>query len=194
MTTTKPVTIGTDLFTLHIKFKRATDLPIGDFLLLSSDPYCVATLRFPGQLYDGDEKFKLHRRTRTLRRELNPEWNEDWTIANVPITGFTLKLKVMDEDAKNHDDGLGVAKIVVTSMSEGKTEYNQGLSIRKAGDVGVTFVRAVAAGCKGKKFKNLGGKIEVDISVEKCAEDVPKDHRPYTVGPSKLSSLLVFLG
>lgn len=185
--TTRPVTLGADLFTLRIKFKRATDLPIGDFLLLSSDPYCVATLRFRGQVYDDDPKFKLHRRTKTVRRDLNPEWNEEWIVSNVPATGFSLKLKVMDEDAKHHDDELGLATIDVSSMSVSKTPYNVGLGIRKAGDIGMTFFRAVAAGCKGRKLKKLRGKIEVDIEVEKCTEDVPKDHRPYTVGPSKQS-------
>lgn len=178
-----PVTFGADLFTLRIKFKRAFDLPVGDILTFSSDPYCVATIRFPTKTYDGDDKFKLHRRTHTVRRSLEPEWNEEWVVANVPATGIELKLKVMDEDAKHHDDKLGVVKkLMIANLEEGKREITQGLG---GGDIGVTFFRALSAGCHGKKPKDLGGRIELDIVVEKCVEEVPRDHRPYTVGPSK---------
>lgn len=118
-----------------------------------------------------------------------------WVVANVPASGIRLKVKVMDEDTRNKDDGLGVAYVESGPLEIGmKKEYKQGLSLRKAGDKGVLVTRMLTAGCSMGRWKHLGGEVEVALEVLPNDEGAEKANRAFTLGPSKVSSLfLVFL-
>jgi len=173
-------------YTLRITFLRAHNLPVADIPTFSSDPYIAATLRFPGTGIR-----KLHHRTWTVRTTLEPEWNDCWTVANVPASGATLKLKVLDEDEGNHDDVLGVAN-VGTGRLDGKQKEilhrTEGLTIKK--HAWVAFSRIVTVGCRKGKWRGLGGEVEVEIEVigstEKGNEQDEewRSERAYTVSPN----------
>jgi hypothetical protein len=179
----RPVPVPGPRYTLRITFLRAHKLPVADIPSFSSDPYIAATLRFPGTGIR-----KLHHRTWTIRTTLEPEWNDCWTVANVPVSGATLKLKVLDEDEGNHDDVLGVA-YVETGRLDGKQKETlhrtEGLTIKK--HAWVAFTRIVTVGCRQGKWHGLGGEVEVEIKVIGGTEQDEewKSERAYTISSSE---------
>ncbi|XP_055806565.1 protein C2-DOMAIN ABA-RELATED 1-like [Solanum dulcamara] len=81
---------------LRIRIIRGINLAIRD--LRSSDPYVVVSM--------GKEKLK----TRVVKRNVNPEWNEDLTLCIAePI--LPIKLQVYDKDTFSRDDNMGDAEI-----------------------------------------------------------------------------------
>ncbi|CRL28851.1 C2 calcium-dependent membrane targeting [Penicillium camemberti] len=104
-------------YTLKITFHRAEDLPVADFGSFSSDPYVSAHM-----IVDLPTRHKqdpdLRFRTPTIRKDMNPKWECEWIVANVPASGFQLKCHLMDEDPADHDDKLGIASIDVPALSE----------------------------------------------------------------------------
>ncbi|KAJ5555444.1 hypothetical protein N7461_003914 [Penicillium sp. DV-2018c] len=104
-------------YTLKITFHRAEDLPIADFGSFSSDPY-VAAQMVVGLPKRHKQDPAVRFRTPTVRKDMNPKWECEWIVANVPASGFNLKCYVMDEDPADHDDKLGIAFIDVPALSE----------------------------------------------------------------------------
>lgn len=104
-------------YTLKFTFHRGIDLPVADFGSFSSDPYVQAqiTVDLPKR-HKQDPPIKF--RTPTIHKDMNPEWNCEWIVANVPSSGFSLKAYVMDEDPADHDDKLGIAFIEAHNLSE----------------------------------------------------------------------------
>ncbi|KAL6539183.1 Protein C2-DOMAIN ABA-RELATED 7 [Orobanche gracilis] len=88
---------------LRIRVRRGINLAVRD--TVSSDPYCVLSC--------GTQKVK----TRVVRGNCNPIWNEELTIyikdLNVPIT-----LSVYDKDTFTGDDSMGKAKIDIKPLVE----------------------------------------------------------------------------
>ncbi|CAN4098294.1 unnamed protein product [Withania somnifera] len=80
---------------LRIKIKRGINLAVRD--VRSSDPYVVVKM--------GNQKLK----TRVIKKDVNPEWNEDLTLsisdANLPV-----RLTVYDHDTFSMDDKMGDAE------------------------------------------------------------------------------------
>ena len=112
-----PITKVAPGYTLKFTFHRATDLPMADINAFSSDPYLVASLKTSLPLRHKEDP-RINFRTRTMRRNVNPEWNADWVVANIPSSGFELKCKIYDEDPADHDDRLGNICIHVDQVSE----------------------------------------------------------------------------
>ncbi|QIX00267.1 hypothetical protein AMS68_005784 [Peltaster fructicola] len=169
-------------WTIRITVHRATNLPMADVGTLSSDPYVVT------QLYtDTPNRHKedppMTMRTPTIRKSLEPEWNTPWTIANVPSSGFKLKLRVYDEDPTDHDDRLGNVHIRVGSLSEGWQGYkDNGFKIEKrAGSKRAYFVRAIST-CFGRA-KHMHGELFVSIELLGRTPEDGQDGRIYTIGP-----------
>ncbi|GAB4828752.1 Protein C2-DOMAIN ABA-RELATED 7 [Ancistrocladus abbreviatus] len=81
---------------LRIRVRRGRNLPVHD--TRSSDPYVLVTM--------GTQKLK----TRTVKDNCNPEWNDELTLAvsdpDAPIT-----LMVYDKDTFTKDDKMGEANI-----------------------------------------------------------------------------------
>lgn len=104
-------------YTVKFTFHRGHDLPFADFGSFSSDPYVHAQL-----LVDLPRRHKQDPvtsfRTPTVHKDMNPTWDSEWIVANVPASGFLLKAYVYDEDPADHDDKLGIAFIDVPSLSE----------------------------------------------------------------------------
>ncbi|XP_056175820.1 protein C2-DOMAIN ABA-RELATED 4-like [Syzygium oleosum] len=81
---------------LRIHVHRGVNLAIRD--LRSSDPYVVIRM--------GKHKLK----TRVVKRNLNPEWNDDLTLS-IADPSLSIKLMVYDKDKFKLDDKMGDAEI-----------------------------------------------------------------------------------
>ncbi len=84
-------------YTVKFTFHRAENLPAADIGTGSSDPFLTATLS-TSLLKRHKEDPDLIYRTRTIRKSLEPHWEEEWIVANVPTSGFRLKCRLYDED------------------------------------------------------------------------------------------------
>lgn len=168
-------------YTLKFTFHRATNLPFADLNSLSSDPFIVAQLNT-----DLPRRHKqdpvLQFRTPTIRKNVNPEWNCEWIVANVPTTGFALKCRLYDEDPADHDDRLGNVHVHVDSIHGGWAGiHEQAFKIKKRmGSKRAYLVR----GCAAMLSKGLEMSGSVFISVECLGRTEGNEGgRAYTVGP-----------
>ncbi|KAL3813326.1 hypothetical protein ACJIZ3_014594 [Penstemon smallii] len=88
---------------LKIKVLRGFNLAKRDFF--SSDPYVIVRM--------GKQKVK----TRAVKRNVNPVWNEELTLSisdpNVPI-----KIQVYDKDTFTPDDKMGDAEFDIKAFAE----------------------------------------------------------------------------
>lgn len=105
-------------YTVRFCFRCAANLPPADFNTASSDPYLTATLKAFNPKRHREDPDLTHR-TRTLRRTLEPEWDDEWIVANVPPSGFTLKCRLYDEDSRDGDDRLGNVTVRVPHIFDG---------------------------------------------------------------------------
>ena len=113
----KPLPSAPQGYTVRFTFESAANLPPSDISTGSSDPYVHATLKASNPKRHREDPDLTHR-TRTQRRTVNPEWHEQWVVANVPASGFTLKCRLYDEDAPDADDRLCNVTIKVYQVSE----------------------------------------------------------------------------
>ncbi|ELP86371.1 hypothetical protein EIN_296910 [Entamoeba invadens IP1] len=74
----------------------------------SSDPYCIVTV--------GIEQ----RKSRTVMKNLNPQWNESYDFPYV-IPGSEAKFVVMDYDKNSKDDQMGVGSCKLECLPIGQT-------------------------------------------------------------------------
>ncbi|GAA0171515.1 hypothetical protein LIER_41173 [Lithospermum erythrorhizon] len=88
---------------LKVKVQKGINLAIRD--TVSSDPYVVASI---------DD---LRVKTRVVKRNCNPAWNED---LNLPIKNITrpVTLTVYDKDTFTGDDKMGEAEFSFTKLVE----------------------------------------------------------------------------
>uniref|UniRef100_A0A7N0V1C0 C2 domain-containing protein n=1 Tax=Kalanchoe fedtschenkoi TaxID=63787 RepID=A0A7N0V1C0_KALFE len=88
------LTMDSILGLLRIRVKRGINLAVRD--VASSDPYVVVKM--------GKQKLK----TRVIKKDINPKWDEDLTLSvvdpNLPVT-----LTVYDHDTFSRDDKMGDA-------------------------------------------------------------------------------------
>ncbi|KAF3437179.1 hypothetical protein FNV43_RR19932 [Rhamnella rubrinervis] len=88
---------------LRIRVKRGVNLAVRD--VRSSDPYVVVKM--------GKQKLK----TRVIKKDVNPEWNEDLTLS-VLDPSLPVKLTVYDHDTFSLDDKMGDAEIDIKPYVE----------------------------------------------------------------------------
>ncbi|KAJ8437834.1 hypothetical protein Cgig2_000388 [Carnegiea gigantea] len=88
---------------LKITVKRGIDLIVCD--TFSSDPYVVITM--------GRQKLK----TRVIKKNCNPEWNDVLTLSVVD-PNLPIKLTVFDKDTFTEDDRMGEAVIDIEPYLE----------------------------------------------------------------------------
>lgn len=91
-----------DRFSVSVRLVSARDLIAGDFGG-KSDPYCIVEIL--GKTY----------RTKTIKKTLNPEWNEQAGFV-FHKTPDTLIVHVFDQDAASKDDILGRATVNLRSL------------------------------------------------------------------------------
>lgn len=180
-----PIPFAPPGFTLKFTIHRATNLPLGDFSTLSSDPYVIALLSS-----DLPRRHKqdpgLSCRTHTVRKDINPQWNTEWTVANVPASGFLLKCRVYDEDSADHDDRLGTAYVDVKRITEDWAGFKEEpfRVKKKAGSQRAYLLTSIAAICS----KNVSSRGLIYLSIE-CLGRTPGNEggRMYTIGPNSWS-------
>lgn len=88
---------------LRIHVIRGINLAIRD--VRSSDPYVIVRM--------GKQKLK----TRVVRKNVNPEWNEDLTLS-VADPSIPIKLQVFDKDTFSLDDKMGDAEFDIGPFVE----------------------------------------------------------------------------
>lgn len=97
---------------LRIRIKRGVNLAVRD--VRSSDPYVVVKMA----------KQKL--KTRVIKKDVNPEWNEDLTLS-VSDPSIPIKLTVYDHDTFSKDDKMGDAEFDIRPFIEALKMNLQGL-------------------------------------------------------------------
>ncbi|MED6168689.1 Protein C2-DOMAIN ABA-RELATED 4 [Stylosanthes scabra] len=98
---------------LRVRIKRGVNLAVRD--VRSSDPYVVIKM--------GKQKLK----TRVIKRDVNPEWNEDLTLSIVdPNT--SVSLTIFDHDTFSKDDKMGDAEFEISTFIEALKMNVTGLS------------------------------------------------------------------
>ncbi|KAJ5919032.1 hypothetical protein N7466_009975 [Penicillium verhagenii] len=117
-------------YTVKFTFHRGVDLPVADFGSFSSDPYVDAQLQVDLPRRHKQDPMTSFR-TPTVRKNMNPIWNSEWIVANVPASGFLLKAHLMDEDPADHDDKLGIAFIEVPALEGWKGFKEQSFKVKK---------------------------------------------------------------
>ncbi|KAK8267336.1 hypothetical protein V6Z11_D12G302400 [Gossypium hirsutum] len=88
---------------LRVRIKRGVNLAVRD--VRSSDPYVVVKL----------DKQKL--KTRVIKRDVNPEWNEDLTLS-ITDPSTPIRLTVYDHDTFSKDDKMGNAEVDIRPYIE----------------------------------------------------------------------------
>ncbi|KAJ5097590.1 hypothetical protein N7456_008311 [Penicillium angulare] len=168
-------------YTVKFTFHRGDDLPVADFGSFSSDPYVHAQLQVDLPRRHKQDPVMTFR-TPTVRKNMNPIWNCEWVVANVPASGFLLKAYVMDEDPADHDDKLGIAFIEVPSLSEGWAGFKeQSFKIKKRfGSKRVYVFTNVSAFATGHHKESF-----LIMSIE-CLGKTPGTDggQLYTIGPN----------
>ncbi|XP_020252017.1 GTPase activating protein 1-like [Asparagus officinalis] len=88
---------------LRVRLLRGVNLAVRD--VRSSDPYVILRM--------GKQKLK----SRVIKRNVNPEWNEDLTLS-VEDPFIPVKLEVYDKDRFSADDPMGNAEFDIQPFVE----------------------------------------------------------------------------
>ncbi|XP_028786966.1 protein C2-DOMAIN ABA-RELATED 4-like [Neltuma alba] len=88
---------------LRIRVKRGVNLAVRD--VRSSDPYVVVRM--------GRQRLK----TRVIKKDVNPEWNEDLTLS-VTDPSRPITITVYDHDTFSKDDKMGEAEFEIRPFIE----------------------------------------------------------------------------
>lgn len=97
---------------LRIHVQRGVNLAIRD--VNTSDPYIIIRM--------GKQKLK----TRVIKSNVNPEWNEDLTLS-VSDPNHPVMLEVYDKDTFSLDDKMGDAEFDISSFIEALKMRLEGL-------------------------------------------------------------------
>jgi len=171
-------------YTLKITIHSASNLPMADVKTLSSDPWVLAQISA-----DVPKRHKedppLRFRTPTIRQCLDPVWNEEWIVANVPSSGCRLKFRLYDEDQHDKDDRLGNVHVTIDSLQEGWPGIKQQtFEVKaKAGSWRAYGIRAIAVCFNSAKHMRANLVVSVEM-LGRTPED-GQNGRLYTVGPCR---------
>lgn len=175
-----PITRAPPGFDVKFTFHRALKLPMADINSMSSDPYVLATLTTDLPTRHKQDP-PLRFRSPTIRRTCDPKWNSEWVVANVPASGFALKVRIYDEDPADHDDRLGNVHVHVDSLGQDfQGIHEQHYKIKKRmGSKRAYLIRGCAS-----MFSKLDMSGELVVSVELLGKtETDNGGRMWTIGP-----------
>lgn len=169
-------------WTVKFTFHRATNLPASDISTQRSDPFVEATLT-TGLRKRHKEDPNLTHRTPTMRRNLEPEWEDEWVVANVPSTGFKLKCRIYDEDWPDHNDRLGNVTVLCHGINNQWTGFtNSEFDVKKRAGAKHTYLfKAVTTAVH--RGASMTPKLYLSAQVLGPSNSPPHG-RMYTVGPT----------
>lgn len=171
-------------YTVKITVHRATNLPMADINGFSSDPYCLAQINAETPTRHKEDP-KLRWRSSTVRKDTEPEWNEEWIVANVPASGFKLKLRIMDEDPADTDDMLGRVHVHVPALDENWAGiHNQECKLLAYGGSVRAYMLQAVTTCF-RQNKHFRGHLYVSIEMLGRTKEDGQNGRLYTVGPCR---------
>ncbi|KAI5927526.1 hypothetical protein F4810DRAFT_268760 [Camillea tinctor] len=170
-------------YTVKFIFHRAENLPAADLGTGSSDPFLTATLTtsLPKRHREDPD---LRYRTRTIRKTLEPVWEEEWIIANVPASGFKLKCRLYDEDWPDSNDRLGNVTIVEPRIGEdwpGFAPPGREFEVKKrSGSKRAYILKA----CSSAFSRGVSITPRLFVSAIVLGKSDPPHGHMYTVGPT----------
>ena len=174
-----PIPSAPDGYTIRFTFHRAENLPVADLNSRSSDPYIHATLTssMPKRHMEDPD---MVLRTPTIHKNVNPEFNTEWTVAGIPSSGFRLKCRLYDEDSSDHDDRLGNVTIYVNDIGQNWPGIREeSFQIKKRmGSKRAYFLR----GCIAMLNKDVHMNGKLYVSAELLGMSDKPFGRMYTVG------------
>lgn len=171
-------------YTIKIKVHRAENLPVADINGFSSDPYCLAQLNCDTPRRHKEDP-PLRWRSATVRKSLEPEWNEEWIVANVPASGFKLKVRIYDEDPADHDDMLGKVHITVPSIHDGwQGLKEEGYKLRVHDGSRRAYLIQALTTCF-RKDKSFHGHLFLSMELLGRTQEDGQHGRLYTAGPCR---------
>ncbi|TGJ78142.1 hypothetical protein E0Z10_g10621 [Xylaria hypoxylon] len=170
-------------YTIKFTFHRAENLPTADYGTGSSDPFLTATLSTSVPTRHKEDPDLVYR-TRTIRKSLEPHWEEEWIVANVPASGFRLKCRLYDEDWPDSNDRLGNVTIHMYGVNEsweGIPPPGRVFDVKKR----VGSKRAYLLKAATTAFhKNASMTPRLYISAVMLGKSDPPHGHIYTVGPT----------
>jgi hypothetical protein len=170
-------------YTIRFIFHRATNLPVADLATRASDPFLFATLRAAVPKRHKEDPDLSHR-TRTLRRCTDAQWDDEWIVANVPASGFSLKCRIYDEDTADHNDRLGNVTIKVPHLDEtwkGFPPPGEEFRVKKrVGSKRAYLLKGVVSALS----RDVDMTPSLFVSAEVLGKSDPPHAQMYTVGPS----------
>ena len=170
-------------FTVKFIFHKAINLPAADVSTVSSDPYIHASLRAAVPKRHKEDPELAHR-TRTIHKETSPEWEDEWVVANVPSSGFSLKCRIYDEDYPDHDDRLGNVTIRVQHLDGdwgGFPPPGKEFKVQKrVGSKRAYLIKGIASAIN----KNVELTPSLFVSIRVLGKSDPPHAHMYTVGPT----------
>ncbi|KAK4500057.1 hypothetical protein PRZ48_008243 [Zasmidium cellare] len=181
---TTPIPSRSPGYTLKITIHRAENLPIADINGFSSDPFCLAQLNTHTPKRHKEDPYNRWR-THTVRKSVEPEWNEEWIVANVPSSGFKLKIRIYDEDPADKDDLLGKVHLSVPSLHEGwEGIKNQGMKLLAHDGSKRAYLLQALTTCF-RENKHFRGYLYLSVEMLGRTQEDGQNGRVYTVGPCK---------
>ncbi|KAI0416111.1 hypothetical protein F5X98DRAFT_364695 [Xylaria grammica] len=170
-------------YTVKFTFHRAENLPTADFGTASSDPFLTATLSTSVPKRHKEDPDLVYR-TRTIRKSLEPHWEEDWIVANIPASGFRLKCRLYDEDWPDQNDRLGNVTIYVYGVNEsweGLGPPGKAFNVKKRmGSKRAYLLKAATSAL----HKDVSMTPRLYVSAVVLGKSDPPHGQIYTVGPT----------
>eukprot|EP00252_Welwitschia_mirabilis_P002775 TRINITY_DN12762_c0_g1_i1.p1 TRINITY_DN12762_c0_g1~~TRINITY_DN12762_c0_g1_i1.p1 ORF type:complete len:162 (-),score=39.60 TRINITY_DN12762_c0_g1_i1:102-587(-) len=135
---------------LKVKVIKGTNLAIRD--MISSDPYVILSM--------GHQTTK----TRVIRSNLNPVWNEE-LLLSVPDPTPPLQVEVFDKDTFSADDSMGEASVDIQPLVHAAKAYVH-VDITETVQIGKWIAAPDNCLLTDSIIKVVEGKVKQDVNLK----------------------------